>query len=147
MSIFSKIQKTKIKSNTFDLSHDRKFSMNMGFLVPQLVLETVPGDNFKLSTSQMARFAPLVSPVMHQISVYTHFFFVPNRLLWSNWESFITGGEDGADASVFPTVQDAGADVYGSLTDYLGIPVHQRNPHPFADPTNLPWKATKKEVG
>ena len=55
MSIFSKIQKTKVRSNTFNLSHDRKFSMNMGLLTPILCMETVPGDKFKLTTSQPTR--------------------------------------------------------------------------------------------
>lgn len=122
MSIFSKIQKTKVRSNTFDLSHDRKFSCDMGKLIPILCLETIPGDNFRLTTSQLVRFAPLVSPVMHQISVYTHFFFVPNRLVWSNWENFITGGEDGLDASVFPTINYTGDQPVGELEDYMGLP-------------------------
>lgn len=126
MSIFSKIQKTKIKSNTFDLSHDRKFSANMGNLVPVLCMETVPGDVIKLQTSQLIRFAPLVSPLMHQISVYVHHFFVPNRLLWSNWKDFITGGEDGLANPAFPYLifNQAQTRYYrGTLADYLGLPV------------------------
>lgn len=123
MSIFSKVQKTRVKSNTFNLSHERKFSMNMGDLVPILCLECVPGDQFKLTTSQLVRFAPLVAPIMHQVSVYTHFFFVPNRLVWSNWEGFITGGEDGNNASVFPTIDKINIGTAGSLDDYMGLPL------------------------
>lgn len=123
MSIFSHVQGTKPGRNTFDLSHDRKMSLQNGTLTPILALETVPGDKISMSTSQMLRFAPMVAPVMHRVNVYTHFFFVPNRILWSNWEKFITGGEDGMDTTVFPTfnVTTAGLSV-GSLADYLGIP-------------------------
>ena len=122
MSIFSKIQAKKPRTNTFDLSHDRKFSCPFGMIVPILVMETVPGDKFHLSTSQLLRFAPLVAPVMHQVSVYTHFFFVPNRLVWSNWEDFITGGEDGLDTSVFPYLETGFTHGVGSIWDYLGLP-------------------------
>ena len=79
MSVFSKVAMRKPRKNTFDLSHDRKMSLNMGELVPILCLDTVPGDRITLTTSQMVRFAPMVAPIMHQVTVYTHFFFVPNR--------------------------------------------------------------------
>lgn len=121
-SIFNQIQIAKPSSNTFDLSHDRKMSLNMGELVPILNLECVPGDKFNMSTSQMLRFAPLVTPMMHQVTIYTHFFFVPNRILWDNWKDFITGGEDGNDTSVFPTINFNGGDGIGSLSDYFGLP-------------------------
>ncbi len=120
-NIFSQVQATKPSSNTFDLSHDRKMSLNMGDLVPIAAIECVPGDRFQMSTSQLLRFAPMISPVMHRVNVYTHFYFVPNRILWPNWENFITGGEDGTDASTFPSL-DLQSSSNGSLADYLGIP-------------------------
>lgn len=123
MSIFSQIQHQSPNSNTFDLSHERKMSLDPGVLVPILSLETVPGDKISMTTSQMLRFAPLISPLMHQCTVYTHFFFVPNRIIWSNWQDFITGGEDGLDTTVFPTVLYNGNQALGSLSDYLGLPV------------------------
>jgi len=137
MSIFSKIQKTKLKSNTFDLSHDRKFSGQMGKIIPTGVFECVPGDKWRMSTSQLVRFAPLISPLMHQISVYTHAFFVPNRILWDNWQNFITGGEDGLDTSVLPYFNFVGDQPPGSLEDYIGLPsqagaVQEVNALPFA---------------
>lgn len=122
MSIFTQVNLTNPKSNTFDLSHDRKFSLKMGELVPILCLDTVPGDKISMSTSQMLRFAPMIAPVMHQVTVYTHFFFVPNRILWSNWEDFITGGEDGADSSVAPYLTHNGSQSVGTLFDYMGLP-------------------------
>lgn len=126
MSIFSSTPVSKPGSNIFDLSHDRKMSLNMGRLVPILCMDCVPGDTFHMSTSQLLRFAPMIAPVMHQINVYTHFFFVPNRILWPGWENFITGGREGDDASVFPYVNiDLGNTNVGSMADYLGLPVQQ----------------------
>ena len=120
MSIFTKVRMTAPPYSTFDLSHERKFSCNMGHLVPIMCIDTVPGDKFNTNTAQMLRFAPMIAPMMHQVSVYTHFFFVPNRLLWDNWEEFITGGEDGLQEPVHPVVTVTPQP--GDLADYLGLP-------------------------
>lgn len=123
MSIFNEIKVNKPTSNTFNLSHDRKMSLNMGNLTPTLVMDVLPGDKIKLSSTQMLRFAPMLAPVMHRIDVFQHFFFVPNRLTWSNWEDFITGGEDGYADPVFPTIKyNETNGTIGSLPDYLGLP-------------------------
>lgn len=123
MNIFSEVQTSKPGSNTFDLSHDKKMSMVMGTLTPTSVIECIPGDNIRMSTAQMVRLAPMIAPVMHQVNVFHHAFFVPNRIIWNNWEDFITGGEDGDNTSVFPTVVfNAGSVVPGCLADYMGIP-------------------------
>ena len=76
MSIFSKVKLTKPKYSTFDMSYDRKFSLNMGELIPCHIQEVVPGDKFTMNTQQMLRMAPMVAPVMHEVNVFTHFFFV-----------------------------------------------------------------------
>ena len=90
MSIFSKIKLKSPKSSTFNMSYDRKFSLDMGELVPMHVQEVVPGDNINISTQQMLRLAPMIAPfVMHEVNVFTHFFFVPNRLLFKDWESLL----------------------------------------------------------
>lgn len=133
MSIFSKVRLQRPKSSTFNLSHDRKFSMNMGKLTPMLVQECVPGDHFRINTSQMLRMMPMLAPVMHEINVFTHFYFVPNRILWKNWEKFITGGETGLDATLLPTIEmdacfnnDGNKKYKGNdyrLADYLGLPL------------------------
>ena len=89
MSIFSKVSIKKPKQSTFNLSYDSKLSLNMGDLVPIHVQEVVPGDIIDLSTTQMMRLQPMIAPVMHEVNVFTHFFLVPNRLVWERWEQFI----------------------------------------------------------
>lgn len=128
MSIFSKVRLTAPKSSNFNLSHERKFTLDMGNLVPILCEEVLPGDKWSVSTSQMLRMMPMLALVMHEIQIYTHFFFVPNRLIWENWEPFITGGERGDEEPVFPTFTEAPyKDMYTgfpilSLGDYFGLP-------------------------
>jgi hypothetical protein len=121
MSIFSKVAMPRPQTNTIDLSHDRKFSGRIGELMPISVMECVPGDKFSIKSTNLTRFAPLITPIMHKASVYCHFFFVPTRILWPNWENFISGGEDGLNASVFPTI-NPGLVSDSTLGDYLGLP-------------------------
>lgn len=108
----------KVDTNRFDLSHDVKLSFSMGELIPTCVMECLPGDKVEISVNNMLRFAPLVSPVMHRVRVTTDYFFVPNRILWSDWEKWITG-----DAEVeAPFVTLNGEVAQGTVSDYLGIP-------------------------
>lgn len=96
----------------------------MGMLIPVQCIDLIPGDSVKLQSSALVRLAPTIAPFMHRVNVFIHHFFVPNRILWDNWEDFITGGLNGMDTSVHPYLP---VDCYGlsrgSLHDYLGIPV------------------------
>lgn len=112
---------SKVPRNVFDLSHDKKLTCDMGKLIPIYLEEIIPGDMFKVSTSLVVRLTPLLAPIMHRVDVFTHFFFVPNRLVWTDWEAFITGGPDADDASVWPH-RTIGEIPTGTLFDYLGIP-------------------------
>lgn len=97
----------------------------MGKLVPIGVTEVLPGDTFRHSTSLLIRTVPLVAPVMHPVHVKVHHFYVPTRLIWEDFEKFITGGPDGEDASAEPVKSiTSGTTGYGigSLADYLGYP-------------------------
>lgn len=115
-----------MKRDKFSLSHYKLLTMDMGELVPIGCVEVLPGDSFKHSTSALVRCSPLLAPVMHPVEVKIHHWFVPTRIVWPNFESFITGGSDGMDASEFPVFQFGEGfrtpPVEGSLADYLGIP-------------------------
>lgn len=127
--IFTQTPIRKPNRNLFDLSHEVKMSGQFGYLYPMLIKECLPGDTWRNDTSVFMRMAPMLSPVMHRIDVTTHYFFVPNRLLWDSWEDFITGGQDGTFTAVPPyvtvaAIADGGAAFgVGSLWDYMGLPV------------------------
>lgn len=136
-NIFNTVKYTKPRSNYFDLSHDTKMSFNMGELVPTCCLEVVPGDRFNINSEQMLRMAPMIAPVMHKVDVYTHFFFVPNRILWPNWEKFITSAASMQDGVPAPPVFDNPNGTViseGSLGDYLGLPTGVNMPKISAIP-------------
>lgn len=132
-NVLNSIPIEKQKSNVFDLSHDLKFSFNMGKLVPTTVIDTIPGDRFKIGFENMLRFAALVAPIMHRVKVSTHYFFVPNRILWIGWEKWITGAAEDEPPYFIPKFGiDATYGVKkGSLCDYMGIP-------PFGDALTPP---------
>jgi hypothetical protein len=109
------------KRSKFDLSHYKQFTCNQGELVPIAVQEVLPGDSFQMSTSALIRLSPLVAPVMHPVHATIQHFFVPYRLIMDDWESFITGGETGADSTTFPTITIT--PTAGSLADYMGLPL------------------------
>lgn len=125
--LFNQVMTRKPKRNVFDLSHEVKMSTRMGKLVPILCEPVVPGDTFKVRSEIMMRFAPMLAPIMHRVNVYTHYFFVPNRIVWNEWETFITGGPDGTSNPVYPRFQlnAAGSINNGNLFDYLGFPAGQ----------------------
>lgn len=126
MKQFEKIPVVKPKTNVFDLSHEKKLSCGIGELIPIYLQEVIPGDMFKVSTELLIRLAPLVFPLQHRVNAFIHYFFVPNRIIWQNWEDFITGGKNNTDASVHPYVvwnnSNRNYFLRGSLADYLGVP-------------------------
>lgn len=127
MKIFDSIKVRAPKKNKFDLTHERKMTIPFGKLVPFMVQEIVPGDSFRANAEMLLRFSPLLAPVMHRINIWAHYFYVPNRIVWDEWQDFITGGPDGQSSPYLPAiyVNQASQDrfVKGTLSDYLGFPV------------------------
>jgi len=118
-NIFSQVFMPKVNSNRMDLSHDVKLSFRMGELVPVACMEVIPGDRFSIRPENMLRFAPLVSPVMHRINVDTHYYFVPNRILWDGFQDWITGNSE---VEAPYAIIQGGTQHFpiGSIPDYLG---------------------------
>ncbi len=109
-----------MKRSKFSLSNTKLLSCDMGELVPLGLTEVLPGDTLQQATNALIRVSPLLAPVMHPVHARIHHWYVPHRLVWEDFEDFITGGDDGFDTSVFPTLTDNFA--VGSLGDYLGVP-------------------------
>lgn len=112
-----------MKRNKHNLSHYKLLSADMGKLYPISCYEALPGDTIQMSSSVFLRFAPMLTPVIHPIKVGLYSFYVPTRLLWDDFEDFITGGPDGLDSTTPPTYSYANGIASGSVEDYLGVPV------------------------
>lgn len=104
-TLFTSVKTPRVPLNRFDLSFDRIGTFKMGKLYPIICKEMLPGDRFRVRTDSLVRTMPLSSPAFGRLRMYIHYFFVPNRLVWDNWEDFITGGESGEDTHVPPYVQ------------------------------------------
>lgn len=111
-----------MKRSKHSLSHYVLQTFDMGQLIPCGNFEVLPGDSVRMSTSCLLRVSPLMAPVMHPVQVRLHHWFVPYRILWDQWEDFITGGPDGL-GSEDPIPSIAAAIPAGSISDYLGIPI------------------------
>ena len=137
-NLFNAVKMTRPGKNTFDLSHDVKLTTDMGWITPTMCLETVPGDKFNIGCDMLLRFAPMLAPMMHRVDVTMHYFFVPSRLLWSNWDKFITNTLVGGSLPAFPYITLNAANYAASkLYDYMGCPdpgasVYPVNALPFA---------------
>lgn len=146
MSIFSKVGGAHPRRNKFNLSFDVKTTADMGILypvgTPQLM---VPGDSFRIGHEVVAQLQPLVAPPMADMSVYFYDFFVPFRLLWDDWEEFITRGVDGDSTPPLPYYDPSGNvpagtfTMKGSLWDYFGFPVGVNEKK--VKVLDFPWRA------
>lgn len=111
-----------MKRSKFSLSNYKLLTCDMGELVPIGLTEVLPGDSIQQATSALVRCSPLLAPVMHPVSIRIHHWFVPYRLLWDEWEDFITAGPTGTSLPTFPTITLPNPTTVGALSDYLGIP-------------------------
>ena len=89
-----------VKRSKFSLSHYRLSTMDMGKLVPIGCFDVLPGDTVQQATTALIRMQPMMAPVMHPINVKIHHWFVPWRLIWDDFEDFITGNS----IPEFPTI-------------------------------------------
>lgn len=119
--IFERVGGARVGRSMFDLSYEKKLTCDMGQIIPIMCDEVVPGDVFQIANQIVIRMMPMVSPMLHEVWAIVHYYFVPYRILFSDWERFITGGEDGNDNTVIPTWNPSNTAV-GSLWDYLGFP-------------------------
>jgi hypothetical protein len=123
---FSRVPKAEIQRSTFNRSHGLKTTFDAGYLVPIFVDEVVPGDSFNLKAHGFGRLATPIYPVMDNLYVETFFFFVPNRLVWDNWEKLNGAQDNPGDSTSYLVPQltlGSGVSIPGdSLYDYMGLP-------------------------
>jgi hypothetical protein len=122
---FSKAPSADILRSSFDRSHGHKTTFDAGKLIPIYCDEVLPGDTFNMDSSFFARMATPINPIMDNLYLDVHYFFVPNRLLWDNWRRFMGERDDPSDSIDYtvPVANVTGGVATGSLMDYLGIPV------------------------
>lgn len=135
MSLFTEVVAKIPKRNAFNLSFESLLTAEFGQLFPVSCKEILPHDSIRQSTEVVVKTAPMLAPIFSRIDLYLHYFFVPCRLLQSDWEDFITTGVDGLSDNMNPPFLDlddailysdgqgsATAIVDGTLADYMNLP-------------------------
>lgn len=145
---FSKVPAPNIQRSVFNRSSGHKTTINEGDLIPFFVDEVLPGDTFSMRAQIFARLSTLLTPVMDNMFVDMHFFYVPCRLLWEHWENFMGARDNPTDETDYeiPQVFGEGADVVNfpalGLADYFGLPVDATIPTDGVYGVNaLPFRA------
>jgi len=120
---FAKVPQVNMARSRFDRSSNVKDTHNFDYLNPIFVEEVLPGDTMNLTVKSFMRLATQVVPLLDNMYVDYFFFFVPNRLVWHNWEKFNGAQDDPGDSTDFliPQVTSVTAPV-GSIFDKFGIP-------------------------
>lgn len=137
MSIFNTTPLPKIKRSTHNESHQVKLSFDAGTLYPIMTELCLPGDTWKVRLEQFIRTMPMIAPVLDRIDVKVDAFFVPLRLIWDDFEDFITLGTTGEFTAYAPRIvlqSSSPTQQYvnlanpivgiGGLSDYLNFPTN-----------------------
>lgn len=116
----------QLQRSQFNLSKTWKGTFDAGYLIPFYVSEGLPGDSRKVRVNAFARLATPIKPIMDNLYIDFHFWWVPNRQLWSNWVKLMGEQENPGDTIDYLVPQvyissDAGAT--NDLADYMGLPV------------------------
>jgi hypothetical protein len=122
---FAMIPKADIPRSSFNTQYAHKTTFDAGFLVPIYCDEVLPGDTHNVRMTAFARLATPLFPVMDNLHLDTFFFFVPNRLVWTNWVKFMGEQTNPGDSTsyVVPTLTSSpGGYVVGTVYDHLGLP-------------------------
>ncbi|AXQ65595.1 MAG: major capsid protein [Microviridae sp.] len=138
---FVEVPHADIQRSTFDRSFGHKTTFDAGELIPIYADEMLPGDTFSCNLTAFARLATPIHPTMDNAFMDTHFFSVPIRLIWDDFEEFMgetktytASGTARLDetpdftvaAPIPPTITAGGSgEAEGSLADYLGVPTKQ----------------------
>ena len=122
---FAMVPRAEIPRSSFTVQKTHKTTFDAGYLIPVYVDEVLPGDTFNLSMTAFARLSTPLFPVMDNLHLDSFFFFIPNRLLWTNWQKFMGQQDNPGDSIsyVIPQqVSPAGGYAALSLQDYMGLP-------------------------
>lgn len=122
---FAMTPRADIPRSSFKIQKTHKTAFNAGYLIPIYVDEVLPGDTFNLRATIFTRLSTPLFPIMDNLHLDTFFFFVPNRLVWNNWQKFMGEQEDPGDSTdyLIPQLEcPSGGYGIGSLGDYMGLP-------------------------
>jgi hypothetical protein len=124
--MFANIENPQMQRSTFDRSSGLKTTLDAGKLYPVFYDQALPGDTFNLKATMFGRLATPIKPIMDNIKFDLHFFSVPYRLVWDNWQKFMGEQVDPGDSIdyLIPTTKAPAGTGHAELSigDYFGLP-------------------------
>lgn len=124
---FSEIEQPSLPRSSFNRTHGHKTTFDIGKLIPVYVDEALPGDTFQMNMTAFARLATPIHPIMDNMVCDVHFWAIPNRLLWNNWQKFCGEQDDPGDSIDYtvPVIEAPVTTGYDEddLAAYMGIPI------------------------
>lgn len=127
---FNNIAPAPIPRSMFKRDFTRRSTFDADYLVPIFVDEILPGDEVSLKMTAQVRMTTPVKPLMDNLYLETFWFFIPNRLVWTNWEKFQGQQTNPGDSVAYtiPVLDKTKAPMsttgfpVQSVYDYLGLP-------------------------
>lgn len=95
----SSVQVPVNESFQHDLSHRHTTTLDFFRLQPILYQEMIPGDKMSVDLRTIIQSAPLATQVFGGCHLDLHAFFVPNRLVYADWDNYILGNNRNAQQS------------------------------------------------
>ncbi|MCD7872771.1 MAG: hypothetical protein LUG21_05665, partial [Clostridiales bacterium] len=83
-SVFPKVAVKKPSRSNVNLSTTRRFSCNVGTLIPALTLPVQSGDKIHMSISALVKTLPFVGPLMGSFKIQMDTFYFPYRY-YNSW--------------------------------------------------------------
>lgn len=124
MKDYSLVGSLHPKHNAFDLSHNHFTTLDMGYLYPVAWFECVPNDYFTLDFQALVRAQPMIAPILNNLTLELDAYFVPTRLLWKQWEDYITTVNQG---SIPPTSFEGDQPVWTEKEDGTVVDIDTRS--------------------
>lgn len=133
------------------MSHENLGTMTTGTLVPVLVDELLPNDSVSLGSVFQVQLPPMATDFFGRVDFVLEAFFVPARLCWGGWQSFMTHPTanpqypDGTPvqgmSKYLPLIRITSDIADGSLSDYLGFKGVGVGARDIVDVNSLPYIA------
>lgn len=113
----------------FNMNHGCKTAGDFDYIYPHFIEEVIPGDTWNLDTTIFARLATPLYPIMDNMYIDVHYFWIPMRLVWDNSRKFFGEQEDPGDSISYtiPTRTTAGGWAENTLGDHFGLPTGVTN--------------------
>lgn len=143
--VFSQVPRAEIQRSQFDRTSGYKTTFDAGKLIPIYWDEVLPGDTFNMQATTFARLQPTIVPIMDNLFADTHWFYVPLRLLWDNFQKFMGEQTDPDDSTDYLTpIMDISSNpvvAVGNIGDYLGLQLGTYSSTSGAEISAFPFRA------